>query len=398
MPLSKLFHKNIPSNKFHNIIKHSSDFLNRKKDILILRHFLLVDRFRLISISGEAGIGKTATANRFANLIINSTTDFHSVVWTSAKEIEPKPPKQNSDIIWKFDRKALSERKGLYAADMQSLFKLIMNLSEGKDLPLKENTDKKKSSFFLSRKRTSNEKKVSENEVISRLKIRKTLIVIDDLDSWENWEELLTFARKIPYPSAILITTRKSLYGTIPGLASHKLNLLEKNYVTTIVERRVNRRNLNLSDNDIDTIVSFAKGNPLYAILATGFSKALKSNNPRTNLLQAFLKNDNYIRTSSDVFKDLYIHLTDTAKEVLLCLCALTREGKEVSIVNLCKVLKKNKKAISFGIYELDYSSLINRDLEDGNPHDVHDLIKEFVFKEDFNNTERLCKRIRSIL
>ncbi|MEM8528679.1 MAG: NB-ARC domain-containing protein [Bacteroidota bacterium] len=363
MPLSSLFHKNIPSDNFHNISMSSSYFLNRKKDLLILKHYLLEDRFRIISISGEAGIGKTSTANRFAKLIISLSTDFHSIVWTSAKQYEPKPPKKNSILMQEYNRKKLSESKGQYANDIHSLFNLIMNITEGK-IQIREK-----------------ERNISEKEIMSRLKIRKTLIIIDDLDSWTNWEEVLDFARRIPHPSAILITTRRSLYGTIPGLASHRLNLLEDKYVKAIVERKVKQRNLNFHSNDINTITSFAQGNPLYAILATGFTNAVKSTNPTASLIDAFLTNDNLRKESIDVFNDLHLHMTSTAKNVLSCLCALLEEGKNANVQNIAKLLKTDQKTVSYGLYELDYISLINRKHDDNDPYDIHDLIREYVKK-----------------
>lgn len=387
MPLSPLFHGNKQSHDFHNVIKTSSDFLNREEDIKTLKDYLLVNRFRLICISGEAGIGKTETAKKLANEIIKDTTDFHSVVWTSAKEMELKPARKDSSKISSFNRKSLSESKGVYAANIEKLFEIILKISMG-------NPDYvRKKRFFFNRK-----KNIREEEILNHLKIRKTLIIIDDLDSWNNWEEVLTFARRIPYPSAILITTRRSLLGTIPGLASHRLNLLESNHIKTVVEKELEKKSLVLEDWAVETIVAFAKGNPLYAKLACGFTKVLEGTDPVKNLLMAFMTKKNYEETISEIFYDLHLHLTHLAKDVLLCLCLLKDESKNADLKALDKILAIGKKAIDYSIYELEYSSLINRNIKDDDPYDVHDLIKQFVFNMDEPKTRGLRTKIKNVL
>jgi predicted ribonuclease YlaK len=213
----------------HNLPERNDGFYNREGEIEKLKSFLLNKKIKYISISGEAGVGKTSLALEFIYSSILDSKAFESVVWATPKKYELvskegflnilNPKVTNEDVR----NKRMED--GVWVNSIADLCFTILSVSGYRT--------------------AQNEVSISFdiNDVIAWMRVRKILLVIDDLDSWD-WGEILNFVDKVPPDSAVVITSRRVIESQyLPGIAQISLDSLLPSVAFEMINKKCQDNN-----------------------------------------------------------------------------------------------------------------------------------------------------------
>lgn len=163
-------------NYYHNLPEAEFDdtgYIGRKKERAEIKELLLQDKYPVISIIGNGGIGKTAIVVKILyDLIDDATNPYEAIIWISLKT----RTLSNGDFIEIKD-------------SIRSTAELIKNAE--KEVILNENIS-------------------AEENILNFMESFKTLLVIDNLETI-NDQEINTFIKRIPKESRVLITSRTGL-------------------------------------------------------------------------------------------------------------------------------------------------------------------------------------------
>lgn len=161
---------------YHNLPEPEFDdtgYIGRKKEQAEIKDLLLQDKYPVISIIGNGGIGKTAIVVKILYELIDEVSNpYEAIIWISLKT----RTLSNGDFI---------EIKDSIQTTAQLIKKTEKNM------------------IF-------DEKISAEENVLKFMENFKTLLVIDNLETI-NDEEINTFIKKIPKESRVLITSRTGL-------------------------------------------------------------------------------------------------------------------------------------------------------------------------------------------
>lgn len=155
-------------------------FIGRRDDLEKIEQLIFSDLYRVVTIAGAGGVGKTALALNFCqNILKRKNIPFSAVVWVSAKEeklsltgIEPIEP------------------------SFRSYEEFIDTILE---------------TFGWTENISSNIAKKEENvEIILRAGEKGILMVVDNLETIRD-ERIIEYIKRFPPPSKILITSRSGL-------------------------------------------------------------------------------------------------------------------------------------------------------------------------------------------
>lgn len=214
------------ANIYHNLPEPEFDdtgYIGRKTEIKEIKEIIKDNKNQIITIVGNGGIGKTATAVKaLYDLIDDSENSFEAIIWISLKT---KTLSQGE----------FTNIKGAIK-DLRMLFKI------GEDLTFKE------------------EDKSSEENILNFMSEFKTLLVVDNLETISS-EEILDFLKNVPETSKVLITSRHGL-GELER--RYKLEGLNQKDAVTYFRELSQYYGLNLhkrSDKEIKEIVT----NQLYS-------------------------------------------------------------------------------------------------------------------------------------
>ncbi|MHA1401857.1 MAG: NB-ARC domain-containing protein [Candidatus Heimdallarchaeaceae archaeon] len=159
-------------------------FVGREKEINGVVKTIKSDLDRIVTITGAGGVGKTALALKIAYMFLTDyNKPFDAVIWFSAKT-----SKLTEDGIVPLK------------PDIRSLVQLVNDM-------LKILDPNKVEKFVKNKKNFSKYK----DHLYNILSTQKCLIVIDNLETIIEDEELISFIKDIPRPSQVLITSRKGL-------------------------------------------------------------------------------------------------------------------------------------------------------------------------------------------
>lgn len=378
MALSKIFH-NKRRHKYHNAKFESvSGFVNRKEEIGMLQERIFNGRRRIINIRGEGGVGKTTLVQYFIQFLLKESTDcdnLHSIVYLTAKPDELRVKKNGvTDVL---SKKGYRKNNGFFCESLDEILKKILHISGHPDFI--------STSYF----RTP----YYDVEVVLKwLKKRRILLVIDDLDHFENYLEILSFIDRFPYPGTVLISTRKDISKAINGVVSLPLNPLGKEHVRELINQKIEP----LEDYQKNTIIDIAMGNPLYTIVICESVKvAIKEGKNIDNFLGEFRFNRPSLKF---LFNDLIEHLHPDAKRLILALCILKKKDLSIDKVLLQDILKISSEKIDYRLNELELSSLVDRDKLDNDDFDIHNLLIEYTLNIDKNDTDFYTRLIEDLI
>ncbi|MBA7597491.1 hypothetical protein ES703_04494 [subsurface metagenome] len=174
-------------------------FVGRKEDLAKIDSLLSSDLYRVVTVTGAGGVGKTALAHKYCQDLMRSRTfPFDAMVWVSAKEeklsitgIEPIEPtfRTYEDFL-----NSILETFGWYD-------------DINKPLPEKEESV----------------------EVILRVGNKGILLVVDNLETIQD-ERVIELIKTFPPPNKILITSRLGL-----GEVERRYNLKEMDTKDAII-------------------------------------------------------------------------------------------------------------------------------------------------------------------
>lgn len=218
----------------HNLPKPTyKEFYGRKEIIQRILSALQHPKTFLITIDGIGGVGKTATVLKTCHDRIVSCTEqkrmFDYVVWISAKDVE-LTPKGVESIKVKFEV-------------LEQLLDVILKMS----------------GFLGDYGRFEKETKIAK--VLNILDLMgPTLIVLDNLESLKNPEEIWEFLRATPLSTKALITSRHRI-----GYGEDVINMdrLSEEDSKLLLSEQLTLQSVSLKPQQIKDILSLVLGIPL---------------------------------------------------------------------------------------------------------------------------------------
>ncbi|MEM7348718.1 MAG: NB-ARC domain-containing protein, partial [Chloroflexota bacterium] len=236
------------------------------------------DRPWVVSIDGMGGIGKTSLAHVLAHAML-STKRFYDFGWVSAKQEEFLPEGVLRPII----QPALS---------VDTFVDTLLNQLDP----------------TLMLTRTPDEKLA----ILTRwLKAHPYLIIVDNLETATDTQDLLPLLQKLANPTKFLLTTRFSLRTLGSNIHSHTLRGLNKADTYDFLRHEATVRGIqplaNASDDQLTHIYEVVGGNPLALKLVVGQLCVL----PLPQVL------DNLRQAEQQTIDELYIYIYWQAWEML---------------------------------------------------------------------------------
>lgn len=300
-------------NYYHNLPEPEFDdtgYIGRKKEQSEIKDLLLEDKYPVISIIGNGGIGKTAiTVKILYELIDDANNPYEAIFWISLKA----RTLANGDFI---------EIKDY----IKNTFQLIKQTE--------------KLVIF-------DESKTAEENVISFMRNFKTLLVIDNLETI-NDEEINCFIKKIPKESKVLITSRTGL-GELEY--RYKLDGMNKNDAIQYFRELSKYYGVDLykkEDKEINAIVeNVLYSNPLsIKWYITGVYNGIREDemqNDKGNLIEFCMSN-------------VYEKLSDASKEILRL---FQIEDYEMTYGEIAYYINRDEISMKKAINELSATNMI---------------------------------------
>lgn len=197
----------------------------------------------VLAIEGMGGLGKTALADAVARRFADDETAFVDLAWVTARQ-----QTFNLGGAIKVERD-----RGIDAGEVISL--LFRQLWQDAPAPVALSVEHK---LALMRQRLSQ---------------AAHLVVIDNLETIADLENLLPAVRQLAGPSKFLLTSRQSLYGE-PGVYHHQLRDLIRMHALQLLRQEAAEHNvaqiLSASDDELQPIYDTVGGNPLALRLVAG--------------------------------------------------------------------------------------------------------------------------------
>ena len=246
-------------------------------------------------------------------------------------------------------------------------------------------------------------------EVVDWLSMRKVIVVIDDLDSWEDWKDYVNLAEQVPPKSSIFIISSRQLFDVTKhrGLASMKVGPIAPRYANHLLEFLMEDRQFELSDSEQEQVIEFADGNPLLIRLAMAlvqnklgqvtFDKLLgrKSALPVERLLGSFRGGP----AEKFLVDDIYTALSGDARKVVVALAVLNKIPSDRVIFGLLgKLVGLSASELKPVLKGLEFSSLVNRKGSDQNPQDMHEVVRDLILQKDRPRAEEFSRKVAELL
>lgn len=215
------------------------------------------DRSWLLAIDGIGGIGKTTLAHALVHQLVH-TDRFYDIGWVSAKQEEFIPS------------------VGVQATGKPTLDQEILT-----DTLLEQLDDQSHLTISFQAKQLA---------LIQRLKARPYLVVVDNLESVIDYENLLPYLRQMVNPSKVLLTTRYSLQAQ-PDVYCQSLSELSQSDVLALLRYQADLRGITVlnqaTPEHLEKIYNVVGGNPLALKMIVGQLRFLSLNRVLNSLTQA---------------------------------------------------------------------------------------------------------------
>ncbi len=280
------------------------------------------DRRYLVAINGIGGVGKTSLALQSAHKS-NADKEFERYVWVSAKK-----------------SRLTSEGVREMTPGLSSLDDLLVHIAVGDETA--ELAIDSPGELYSS--------------AINSLKKRRTLLIVDNLETVDDAEEIGIFLTKVPAPSKVLVTTREQIPEGSVEIRLREFGITAtREFLKNEAVAPNGRVGLRLSDTDVETIHDATGGIPLALRWVLGL------------LSQENAKLEEVLRTLSGrdseplrfCFSNVREKLPADARKVLLAFAQFTPEGTEQLASELSNVVGKS---FDRAMDQLRQFSLLNRD------------------------------------
>lgn len=302
----------------------------------------------LIAIEGIGGLGKTALAN--ALLRHASLADrFHQAAWVSAKKRDFMPglPLPMDD-----------EGPGLSPGELVG--SLLNQLAL--DLPLAQPFEHKLTALT------------------NRLKQVPHLIIIDNLETVQDYEVLLPLLPKLANPSKILLTSRHSL-SHVAEIFSHTISDLTSEHALRLLRQEAEQRGVSslteADDHQLEPIYRVVGGNPLALKLVVGQAAVLSLPEVLSRLQHA--PNQSIEALYTFLYWQAWQTLNEASRRVLLVM-PLAQEGQ---LEQLAVLTQLDPDSLERAIQQLVRLSLlqVGGTLETRR-YSIHRLTETFILNE----------------
>jgi len=301
-------------------------FVGREKEIETISKLLVSQQDRIITITGAGGVGKSAIALKVTYDFMENSDDFYDAyLWFSAKETELK-----DEGIVKF-------KPGITNYEQ-----LLLDMTKILDID--------KFTEYTSKKVDLTEYRVFLNDFYEN---HQCLIVIDNLETIIEDDDLITFIKDIPRPSQVLITSRKGL-GEIERRYPLK-DMLEKDaiHLFKLVARERNLSEIAELDNKV--VLNLVRSVRCYPLLVKWSLGQVALGVEIEKAFSTITSGDSEIAIFS--FNDVFVLLSKSARMVLYSM--IVAGDRPLSKYLLRTLANVTEDQIDSAIRELTLTSFI---------------------------------------
>lgn len=165
----------------------------------------------------------------------------------------------------------------------------------------------------------------------NRLKERSHLIVIDNLETFDDIESLLPTLRRLTNPTKFLLTSRKSLFSE-PDIYHFSVPPLSELNALRLVREEANIRNLphlvRYSDNELREIYEIVGGNPLALRLIVGQTHTDHLDKVLNDLRTA--RGQKVENLYTYIYRRVWDNLDGTTRDVFLLMPLVVEDGDNI--------------------------------------------------------------------
>ncbi|KAI6696055.1 hypothetical protein NL676_023765, partial [Syzygium grande] len=319
-----------------DVATHPVGIDSRVQELKTMLNLQSKDDVLMVGLWGQGGVGKTTLAKAIYNAIFR---EFQS---SSFLECVRENSKNSNDL------ERLQE-------------KLLLELTLGKKLTV----------FSVA----GGSKLIQE-----RLRSKKVLIVLDDVDDERQVNALARDCEWFAKGSRIIITTRNKHLLTYHGAHSiYEVKALEDVEALELFRKHAFQRNrkIEIESNLVDSVLQYARGLPL-ALEVLGSFLCGRGENEWKSTLQKLSKSPD--KKNNDVLKVSYDGLEDYAKEIFLDIACFF---KGLSTEYIEKVLDSCDFDTIIGVQILIERSLISEEKGTLQMHDLIQLMGMHIVKEE---------------
>jgi hypothetical protein len=345
-----------------------------------------------IVVWGEGGIGKTSLILAYVHTLLQSG-GFDAAVWTSYKRNELGAPNVTfrNPYLMTIDDSHSKREQSIWVDSFDDFLLKVMEVSKHPN-----------SHLFRSQPPTI-------REVVDWLCLKRVIVVVDDLDSWEDWKDYVNLAERVPSTSSVFIISSRQLFDLTKyqDLVSVKVGPIPLEHANDLLTFLMEDNQIRLSPYEQQHIIEFADGNPLLIRLSMVLiQNKLRQLTPRRFFgIPAALPIDQLLRCFSGesaekfLIDDIYAALSPNAKKTVIALAVLNRVPSSRSVYNqLSQLVPLPTAELHRVLKELEASSLVNRKGNDQNPQDMHEVVRDLILQKDRSAAEEFTRQVTEML
>lgn len=296
-------------------------------------------RHYIISIQGIGGIGKTTLTDHIVRSWIPVASNLHDVIWVSAKQQTIHPGGITGSAI---------------RINLSSLFNDIGDMLED-DAVLRQPLPQK------------------INRLATKFRNEPYLVVIDNLETVEDFQELTQWLSKLADPTKFILTSRENVPALAP-VTYIKLTELDRNDSLALIEHTAHKHQV--TGFDVEAVYKLVGGNPLALILAVSQMQEI----PPSQLLTGIK-----LGTVEEIYRYVYWNswqaLSQEARQILL---AIQRSGDKATWKSIIRRTKIEDTKVIMAMQQLIRFSLVQTPAQStqGGFYSIHRLTSTFLRAE----------------
>ncbi|MEM7539876.1 MAG: NB-ARC domain-containing protein [Chloroflexota bacterium] len=207
-------------------------------------------------------------------------------------------------------------------------------------------------------------------------------IVVDNLETLEDVNELIPLLQRLSNPSKFLLTSRENMHGH-PNLYHYTLPPLSLENTLALVRQEAQQQNLDYiaeyEDEVLYPIYETVGGNPLALRLVVGLAHYERIEDILLDLKEA--NNETADKLYSYVYRQGWDKLSELDKQVFLTMSVIKDNGEEINMITANSGM--TEREVRKGIRSLGQLNLVNIYGQAYNMrYSIHELTKSFLFEQ----------------